>query len=136
MEESKVRFHESNEGRETQQGFAGFEGNNVLLLIIAIFIGLMLFRGLDGLGYPGWLTIVITASPVVLISAYVFGLKQGKPKSYDIEIAEWLIIRLAKLNYFSPMQVEKMKLPWNEPVKDLPPSNTTPPPPPSNAKNR
>lgn len=136
MEESKVRFHESNEGRETQQGFAGFEGNNVLLLIIAIFISLMLFRGLDGLGYPGWLTIVITAAPVVVISAYVFGLKQGKPKSYDIEIAEWLIIKLANLNYFSPMQVEKMKLPWNEPVKDLPPSNTTPTPPPSNAKNR
>ncbi|MCB1226021.1 MAG: hypothetical protein KDK99_09455 [Verrucomicrobiales bacterium] len=116
-DEATVVYHESNEGRETHQGFAGFEGNNVLLLLAAVGISLVLSQGVDNLGLPVWANILIMALPILLVSAYVFGLKQGKPKSYDIELAEWLIIKLLGLNYFSPRQVEPMKLPWNEPVK-------------------
>ena len=72
---------------------------------------------MENLGYPLWLDLIIMSAPVVVISAYVFGLKQGKPESYDIELAEWLIIKLTRMNYFSPKQVEAMKLPWMENVK-------------------
>jgi|JI8StandDraft_1071087.scaffolds.fasta_scaffold153514_1 hypothetical protein len=131
MEESKVRFHETNEGRETSQGFAGFEGNNVLLLLVSVGISLVLSQGVDNLNFPFWGNILVMAFPIVVVSAYVFGLKQGKPHSYDIELAEWLIIKLTGINYFSPRQVEQLKLPWTETVK-----NSTPPPPTPDAKNR
>jgi hypothetical protein len=39
-------------------------------------------------------------------------LKQGKPASYDIELAEWLIIKLTGVNFFSPRQVQPLKVPW------------------------
>lgn len=117
-DEVTVVYHESNEGRETNQGFAGFEGNNVLLLLGAVGLSLVLSQGVDNLGLPVWGNLLIMALPILLVSAYVFGLKQGKPKSYDIELAEWLMIKLLGVNYFSPRQVEKMKLPWNEPIKN------------------
>ena len=137
MEESRIRYHESNEGRETQQGFAGFEGNNVLLLLGAVGFSLVLSQGVDNLGLPTWANILIMTLPIILVAAYVFGLKQGKPKSYDIELAEWLLIKLLGINYFSPKQTEQLKLPWNEPLKHSPHTPpaikpTTPP----DAKNR
>lgn len=116
-EEAKVRYYETNEGREVSQGFAGFQGNNVLLLLGAVGLSLILSQGVDNLGYPMVVNIIIMSLPVVVVSAYVFGLKQGKPVSYDIELAEWLIIKLTGLNYFSPKQVEQMKLPWLENIK-------------------
>jgi hypothetical protein len=117
MEESRVHYHETNEGREVHQGFAGFEGNNVLLLLAAIGLSLVLSQGVDNLGLPLWGNLLIMAMPIVLVSAYVFGLKQGKPKSYDVELAEWLIIKFTGTNYFSPKQVQKLKLPWDESSK-------------------
>jgi hypothetical protein len=119
-EEAKVRYYETNEGREVSQGFAGFQGNNVLLLLGAVGLSLILSQGVDNLGYPMIVNIIIMSLPVVVVSAYVFGLKQGKPVSYDIELAEWLIIKLTGLNYFSPKQVEQMKLPWLENIKASP----------------
>jgi hypothetical protein len=116
-EEAKVRYYETNEGREVSQGFAGFQGNNVLLLLGAVGLSLILSQGVDNLNYPMWANLLIMSLPVVVVSAYVFGLKQGKPVSYDIELAEWLIIKLSRLNYFSPKQVEAMKLPWLENIK-------------------
>lgn len=131
MEESKVRYHETNEGREAHQGFAGFEGNNVLLLLAAVGLSLVLSQGVDNLGLPVWGNILIMAMPILVVSAYVFGLKQGKPKSYDIELAEWLVIKLTGVNYFSPRQVQQVKLPWTEPIK-----KQTATPSPTDAKNR
>jgi hypothetical protein len=86
----------------------------------------------DNLGFPTWANLLIMGSPVMLVSAYVFGLKQGKPKSYDIELAEWLLIKILGINYFSPKQVEQLKLPWTEPVKKPNPSQK----PPSDGQNR
>lgn len=111
-EEAKVRYYETNEGREVSQGFAGFQGNNVLLLIGAVGLSLVLSQGVDNLKFPVWANLLIMSLPVIVVSAYVFGLKQGKPASYDVELAEWLIIKLASINFFSPKQVEPMKLPW------------------------
>jgi hypothetical protein len=114
MEESKVRYYETNEGRETSQGFAGFQGNNVLLLIGAVGLSLLLSQGVDNLGFPVWGNVLVMGLPVFVVAAYVFGLKQGKPSSYDIELAEWLIIKLTGVNFFSPKQVQPLKLPWLE----------------------
>ena len=114
MEESTVRYCETNEGRETSQGFAGFQGNNVLLLIGAVGLSLLLSQGVDNLGFPVWGNVLVMGLPVFVVAAYVFGLKQGKPSSYDIELAEWLIIKLTGVNFFSPKQVQPLKLPWLE----------------------
>ena len=114
MDEQKVRYYETNEGREVSQGFEGFQGNNVLLLLGAVGISLMLSQGVDRLGLPFWGNILIMSLPVLVVSAYVFGLKQGKPPSYDMELAEWLIIKAGKVNYLSPKQVEPMRLPWTQ----------------------
>jgi hypothetical protein len=118
MEEAKVRYYETNEGRETAQGFAGFQGNNVLLLLGAVGLSLILSQGVNNLGFPVWANLLIMSAPVLVVSAYVFGLKQGKPPSYDVELAEWLIIKAAGVNFLSPKQVQPMKLPWLENVKD------------------
>ena len=44
MEQQSVRLHETNEGRETQQGIAGFEGTNAFLFMIAVGLGMLFFR--------------------------------------------------------------------------------------------
>ena len=114
MEEAKVRYYETNEGKETSQGFAGFQGNNVLLLIGAVGLSLILSQGVNNLGFPVWANFLVMGAPVLVVSAYVFGLKQGKPSSYDVELAEWLIIKATGVNFLSPKQVQPLKLPWSD----------------------
>lgn len=118
MDEAKVRYYETNEGREVSQGFAGFQGNNVLLLIGAVGLSLILSQGINNLGFPVWANFLIMGAPVIVVSAYVFGLKQGKPPSYDIELFEWLIIKATGVNFLSPKQVQPLKMPWLENTKD------------------
>ena len=118
MEEGRVRLHETNEGRDTQQGIAGFEGANAFYFMLAIGLGLLLFRKFSEGANPNMsLAMIIAAIPMVVVSAYVFGLKQGKPPSYDVELGEWLIIKLSQAPYFSPRQAEKLSLPWFEDQK-------------------
>ena len=117
MDEAKVRYYETNEGREVSQGFAGFQGNNVLLLLGAVGLSLILAQGVDRLGFSPLVNVIVMALPVVVVSAYVFGLKQGKPPSYDIELFEWLIIKATGVNFLSPKQIQPLKLPWTENVK-------------------
>jgi len=54
----------------------------------------------------------VASIPMLVVMSYVFGLKQGKPASYDIELGEWLIIKASSNPYFSPRQVEPLSLPW------------------------
>ena len=111
--EQNVRYHETNEGREAQQGIAGFEGTNALWFLAAIGLSMVLFNGCTGslkLDFP-W-PFVVASLPIITVSAYVFGLKQGKPKSYDVELGEWLIIRLTGSSYFSPKAVQPLDLEW------------------------
>lgn len=113
MDEQTVRFHETNEGRETQQGIAGFEGLNALFFMGALGLSLLLFRRFsEGQNANMGMAALIASIPLIIVSAYVFGLKQGKPKSYDVELGEWLIIKISKAPYFSPRQVEPLALPW------------------------
>ncbi|HYF33852.1 MAG TPA: hypothetical protein VD994_01070 [Prosthecobacter sp.] len=113
MEQQGIRLHETNEGRETQQGIAGFEGANAFYFMIAVGLAMLLFRKFSSSTPPNLvLGVIMAAIPLIVASAYVFGLKQGKPPSYDVELGEWLIIKLANNPYFSPRQVESVSLPW------------------------
>ncbi|HAL73410.1 MAG TPA: hypothetical protein DCP71_16745 [Verrucomicrobiales bacterium] len=122
MEQQSVRLHETNEGRETQQGIAGFEGLNALFFMLALGLSMLIFRKFAGDANPNMLLAIVFASiPLIVVSAYCFGLKQGKPPSYDVELFEWLIIKAAKAPYFAPNKVEPIALPWvDDPTKDPP----------------
>lgn len=118
MEQQGVRYHETNEGRETQQGIAGFEGLNALWFMLALGLAMLLFRKMMEGAHPNALMAVLVAAiPLTVVSLYVFGLKQGKPASYDVELGEWLIIKASNTPYFSPRQVEPLHLPWMEDEK-------------------
>ncbi|MEQ1751611.1 MAG: hypothetical protein ABL974_19470 [Prosthecobacter sp.] len=115
MEQQGVKYHETNSGRETQQGIAGFEGLNALWFMLALGLSLMFFRKMmDGDQPNMMMAALVAAIPLLVVSLYVFGLKQGKPASYDIELGEWLIIKATSTPYFSPKQVETLHLPWME----------------------
>ena len=120
MEHQGIRLHETNEGRETQQGIAGFEGFNALFFMAALGLALIIFRRFaEGEDANMLLAIGLASIPLIVVSLYVFGLKQGKPASYDVELGEWLIIKASQGPYFSPRQVEPMSLPWvDNPNKD------------------
>jgi hypothetical protein len=111
--ERGIQLHATNEGRETQQGFGGFEGTNALWLLAAISLALLFFRqtveSMGSLAAMGFASL-----PILAACAYVFGLKQGKPASYDVELFQWIIIKLSGSNYFSPSQTHPMKMPWVE----------------------
>jgi hypothetical protein len=131
MENQGVRLHETNEGRETQQGIAGFEGANAFFFMFAIGMGMLLFRKMSEGQNPNMLLAAVVASiPMMVVMAYVFGLKQGKPASYDVELGEWLIIKLTKNPYFSPKQVEPLALSWvdDPPGKEPSPNKISKPP--------
>ena len=117
-----IRLHETNEGRETQQGIAGFEGLNALFFMFALGLALMIFRRFAADTPPNMPAAVIGAAiPLVLVSLYCFGLKQGKPPSYDVELGEWLIIKASGASYFSPRQVEPLSLDWVQDPKNKEP---------------
>lgn len=116
MEDDDVPYHEANAGRETQQGFAGFEGTNALLFMGALFVGLLVMQGSADSGILA--SIGYGLIPVVVVSLYVFILKQGKPPSYDLELIEWFIAKAIRQNYFSPKYVERIKLDWVNPHRE------------------
>jgi hypothetical protein len=117
-----IRLHETNEGREVQQGIAGFEGLNALFFMFALMLSLLIFRRYAADDPPNMPAAVIGAAiPLVLVSFYCFGLKQGKPPSYDVELGEWLIIKLSRGSYFSPRQVEPLALDWIQDPKNKEP---------------
>lgn len=113
QEETKVVYHETNEGRDSDHGIAGFEGTNALWFICALGLAILIFRqSIDVLETSTSGGLALASIPVILVSLYVFGLKQGKPPSYDIELFEWLVIKLCKKPYFGPKQVEPIHLEW------------------------
>lgn len=122
MDHQGVKLHETNEGRETQQGIAGFEGANALWFMLAFGLAMMIFRTMASAPDANMGAAILAASvPLVLVSLYCFGLKQGKPPSYDVELFEWLIIKASRAPYFAPSKVEPISLPWvDDPSKDPP----------------
>jgi hypothetical protein len=69
----------------------GIEGINILLilagLILSVGLSMMLFRQQ---AHSPFVSFGIGSLPLVLIVAYVFGLRQGRPKHYDTDFLETL----------------------------------------------
>ena len=65
----------------------GIEGVNILLilagLILSVGLSMMLFRQ-----HSTFVSFGVGSLPLVLLVTYVFGLRQGKPKSYDTDLVE------------------------------------------------
>jgi hypothetical protein len=70
----------------------GIEGINILFilagLLLSVGLSLMLFR--EQAQSPEF-SFGIGSLPLVLASLYVFGLRQGKPRSYDTDLLESLL---------------------------------------------
>ena len=67
----------------------GIEGINILLilvgLILSVGLSMMLFRQQV---HSPFVSFGVGSLPLVLMVAYVFGLRQGKPKHYDTDLLE------------------------------------------------
>jgi LPXTG-motif cell wall-anchored protein len=68
----------------------GIEGMNILFilagLLLSVGLALLLVRR-----HPAAFSVAVGTLPFVLTTAYVFALRQGKPKSYDTDLLETLI---------------------------------------------
>jgi hypothetical protein len=67
----------------------GIEGINILLilagLILSVSLSMMLFRHQ---AHSPIVSFGVGSLPLVLMVAYVFGLRQGRPKHYDTDLLE------------------------------------------------
>jgi hypothetical protein len=67
----------------------GIEGINILLilagLILSVGLSMMLFRQQ---AHSPFVSVGIGSLPLVLMVAYVFGLRRGKPRHYDTDLLE------------------------------------------------
>lgn len=67
----------------------GIEGINILLiltgLILSVGLSMMLFRQQ---AHSPFVSFGVGSLPLVLMVAYVFGLRQGKPRHYDTDLLE------------------------------------------------
>ena len=65
----------------------GIEGANILFLLAALLISIGLTLLLSRHHAPT-LSVGAGAVPLVVVTGYVFGLRQGKPKSFDTDLLE------------------------------------------------
>jgi hypothetical protein len=67
----------------------GIEGINIVLilagLILSVGLSMMLFRQP---AHSPFVSFGVSSLPLVLMVAYVFGLRQGKPRHYDTDLLE------------------------------------------------
>jgi len=68
----------------------GIEGTNILFilagLLLSVGLAMMLFRH-----HPPLFSVGLGSLPFVVLTGYVFGFRQGKPKSYDTDLLETLL---------------------------------------------
>ena len=85
---SKAIVH-THAGDDSDGKIWGIEGLNILLilagLILSVGLSMMLFRQQ---AHSTFVSFGVGSLPLVLMVAYVFGLRQGKPKSYDTDLLE------------------------------------------------
>ena len=85
---SKAIVH-THAGDDSDGKIWGIEGLNILLilagLILSVGLSMMLFRQQ---AHSTFVSFGVGSFPLVLMIAYVFGLRQGKPKSYDTDLLE------------------------------------------------
>ena len=85
---SKAIVH-THAGDDSDGKIWGIEGVNILLilagLILSVGLSMMLFRQQ---AHSPFVSFGVGSLPLVLMLAYVFGLRQGKPKHYDTDLLE------------------------------------------------
>ena len=85
---SKAIVH-THAGDDSDGKIWGIEGLNILLilagLILSVGLSMMLFRQQ---AHSPFVSFGVGSLPLVLMVAYVFGLRQGKPKHYDTDLLE------------------------------------------------
>ena len=87
-----LRLTDTNNGSDSSGRTWGLEGNLVWWLVGGLGAGIALFfMGIVGLeaGLAG--SFLCALVPVVLVAAYVFLLRRGKPPGYDRDLMELLL---------------------------------------------
>lgn len=67
----------------------GIEGTNILFLLAGLLVSVGLTLVVSRLHALGP-SLIIGLTPLALIALYVFGLRQGRPKSFDSDLLETL----------------------------------------------
>ena len=85
---SKAIVH-THAGDDSDGKIWGIEGVNILLilagLVLSVGLSMMLFRQQ---AHSVLVSFGVGSLPLVLMVAYVFGLRQGKPKGHDTDLLE------------------------------------------------
>ena len=67
----------------------GIEGINILLILMGLILSVGLSMMLFGQqAHSPFISFGVGSLPLVLMVAYVFGLRQGKPRHYDTDLLE------------------------------------------------
>ena len=77
-------------GDDTDGRIWGIEGLNILFILVGLLLSVGLALLLVRHHTPAF-SVGVGALPFVFTTAYVFALRQGKPKSYDTDLLETLI---------------------------------------------
>ena len=78
-------------GDNSDGKYWGIEGMNIVIIIVGLALALTSFFTLTKNKENGLLhTTCVGSAPLVVSIGYVFGFRQGKPKSYDLDLLETL----------------------------------------------
>lgn len=78
-------------GDNSDGKYWGIEGMNVIIIIVGFALTLTFFLTLTKKKESNFLhTTCIGSAPLVVSISYVFGFRQGKPKSYDLDLLQTL----------------------------------------------
>ncbi len=86
-----LAYHRVNNADDSSGKTWGFEGNNVFILLGGLLIGISIVSEGMSKGWHPLVVVVAGVSPVVLGAVWVFGFRQGKPPSYDVDLLDTVI---------------------------------------------
>jgi hypothetical protein len=81
---------QTNAGDDSDGSIWGIEGLNIVFIVAGLLLSVGLALLLVRHHAPAF-SVGVGALPFILTTAYVFALRQGKPKSYDTDLLETVI---------------------------------------------
>jgi hypothetical protein len=88
-----LRFSDTNSASDSKGSVWGMEGSSFWFLlggaVLAVSLMLTLFTSY-GVSFVA--SAAVAAGPLFLTVVYVFGFKNGKPPSYDVDVFEQLVV--------------------------------------------